>query len=459
MDQNSESSMDVVLCIGEIMRNIGKSRLIAGAVCIIFGLSACTYGEQTQQAEVKPEIISEKIKLNVMYSRDDITWSLVMDDLCSKFEDENPDIDLELQDSGSGIYGESLKVKEALNEFPDLFEIQNVDGYVNNDRIGEIPPSVSNLIEEPTYIDGKIYTVPLYTTTYGIIYNQVLFKKYNLKVPETYDDFLSVCHTLSQHGIVPLTGGGTKEDSIAYWLNYFYHKDVLSRTEGQHNQKPDFSQSYYQDMLKNYRHLVSGRYVLKDSIYMNDSQIISQFLDSQVAMYYAKPSFIANIILADPDCMSSTKDNMGMEIEDDSSKVRLAWFFVPAENGDVMAPTEIGSQFAISKECAQDPDKYKAAERFLTFLFEDENYRGILQSMYGFQTTKKRVLYPAPSVQQYLIIDYRYAGKEESFLDTNHISGGFKSELSKALYLLLGNSMTVEETAIYLNQQWRESNE
>lgn len=436
-----------------------KRWLVAGGIIVLLSLSACTYGEQTQQAEARTEGASEKIKLNVMYSRDDITWSLVMDDLCSKFEDENPDIDLVLQDSGSGIYGESLKVREALNEFPDLFEIQNVDGYVGNDRLGEIPPSVSDLIEEPNYIDGKVYTVPLYTTTYGIIYNQVLFKKYNIKPPETYGDFLEICSTLNRHGVVPLTFGGTKEDSIAYWLNYFYHKDVLARTGEPHIVNPDFSQHHYLDMLGDYMRLVNSTYVLKDSIYMNDSQIISQFLDSQVAMYYAKPSFIANIILADPDCMSSTKDNMGVEIEDDDSTVRLAWFFVPADNGDVMAATEVGSRFAISKECAQNPDKYKAAERFLIFLFEDENYRGILKSMYGFQTTKKRVLYPAPSVQQYLIIDYRYAKKEESFLDTNHMSGGFKSELSKALYLLLGSSMTVEETAVYLNQRWQETNE
>ena len=79
--------------------------------------------------------------------------------------------------------------------------------------------------------------------------------------------------------------------------------------------------------------------------------------------------------------------------------------------------------------------------------------------MYGFQTTKKRVLYPAPSVQQYLIIDYRYARKEESFLDADHISGSFRGELSKALYLLLGHSMTVEETARYLNTKWSETSE
>ena len=441
------------------MKNRVKRGLAAVAACVIVSLCGCTQSVRVPETDARTEAGLEKIKLEVFYSRDDITWSLVMDDLCSKFENENPDIDLELQDGGSGIYEESLKVKEALNEFPDLFEIQNVDGYVANDRLGPIPPSVSSLIEEPVYRNGTVYTVPLYTTTYGIIYNQVLFKKYHLQAPQTYEEFLEICRTLSSHGVVPLMCGGTKEDSIAYWLNYFYQKNVLPSAGEQGVRSPDFTAPGYMDMLGDFERLMDSRYVLKDSVYMNDSQIISQFLDSQVAMYYTKPSFIANIILADPDCMSSTKDNMGVEIEDDSSTVRLAWFFVPTGNGDMVATREIGSQLAISKECAQDPARYQAAERYLKFLFEDENYRGILKSMYGFQTTKKRVLYPAPSVQQYLIIDYRYARKEESFLDADHISGSFRGELSKALYLLLGHSMTVEETARYLNTKWSETSE
>ncbi|CUX36360.1 Multiple sugar-binding protein precursor [Clostridium sp. C105KSO15] len=171
----------------------------------------------------------EKTHLKLLYSRDDITWSLVMEDLCSRFENENPDIDLELLDPGNGIYEESLKVKEALNEFPDLFEIQNPGSYVENDRLGVIPETVSDLIEEPRYLDGRVYTLPLYTTTYGIVYNQVLFKKYRLSIPETYEDFLSLCQTLSSHGIAPLTCGGTREDSVTFWLNYFYQKDILAR--------------------------------------------------------------------------------------------------------------------------------------------------------------------------------------------------------------------------------------
>lgn len=431
-------------------------RLLAVTIFCLNGiLSACFYPEPEVEPMAKTDRIAEnpQTELKILYSRDDITWSLLMDDLCSKFEAENLDINLILQESGNGIYEENLKIKEALNELPDLFEIQNPDSYIRINRLGEIPTSVSDLLENPQYIDNKVFTVPLYTTTYGIIYNHVLFKQYQLKVPETYDEFLDICQELGHQGIIPITCGGTKDDSVAYWLNYFYQKNV---GELPITHKPSFTDEQYLDMLKDYNWLITSEHVLKDSVYMNDSQIISQFLDSKVAMYYTKPSFIANLILADPNCTSSTKNNFGEELEDVENTVRLAWFFLPTRKGVTVAATEIGSQLAISRECAEDPQRYQAAERFLQFLFEDENYREILKSMYGFQTTEKRILYPAPSVLQNLIVDYRYARKEESFLTANHISGGFKNELSKALYLLAGNSMTPEETAWYLNRQWSE---
>lgn len=440
------------------MRKIGKVTSGAAIVCLTAICCSCTvFSDENTVIDSEIKVESQKTQLKLLYSRDDITWSSVMDDLCSKFENENADIDLELQSPGNGIYEENLKVKEALDEFPDLFEIQNADSYVVNDRLGVIPEKVSELIEEPQYTNKKVYTVPLYTTTYGIVYNQVLFKKYQLAIPETYEDFMNICRKLADNGVVPITCGGTKADSVTYWLNYFYQKDILAKAEPASLREAPARP--YERMMMDYADLINSELVLKDSIYMNDSQIISQFLSSKVAMYYTKPSFIANIILADPDCMSSTKDNMGVELKADSGTVRLAWFFIPTENGDTIAATEVGSRFAISKECMDDPKRYEAAERFLLFLLRDDNYRQILKSMYGFQTTKKRVLYPAPVVQQYLIVDYRYAKKEEAFLAANHISGGLKNELYKKLNLLLGDSITAEEMVQFLKEVYKEKKE
>ena len=68
-----------------------------------------------------------------------------------------------LQEPRNGSYEESLKVKEALDEFPDLFELQNVEQYVDNGRLGQIPCSISGLIESPRQIQGKnLYCAGVY---------------------------------------------------------------------------------------------------------------------------------------------------------------------------------------------------------------------------------------------------------------------------------------------------------
>ena len=441
--------------------NRWKKMVLAAYIgCLALFLGACFYAQPPGKGKAgEREIPAEKTVLTVLYSRDDITWSLAMDDLCSKFEDANPDIRLVLQEPRNGSYEESLKVKEALDEFPDLFELQNVEQYVDNGRLGQIPCSISGLIESPRQIQGKIYTVPVYTTTYGIIYNQALFKRHGLSIPETYEEFLSLCGILRQNGIAPIICGGTKEDSIMYWLNYFYQKDVSLRVRENGPDIPDFLEPEYQEMFDDYQELLTGENVLKDSVYMNDSQVISKFLDGKTAMYYAKPIFIANLIRSDPGCMSATSEDMEDEGAGEEGQVRLAWFFLPRKEGETVAATEIGSQFAISKECMEDPKRYQAVERFFQFLFEDENYREILKLVYGFQTTKKRILYPSPFVQQELIVDYRYAQKEEVFLSASYMSREFKDELAKVLYLLAGDSMDAGEAGEYLNLRWRELGE
>lgn len=407
--------------------------------------------EETNQmgiAEAKPDAAT---KLSILFSRDDMTWSLVMDDLCNEFETQNPDIDLELMDPGSGKYEENLKAREAMDEFPDLFELQNVAEYAEAGMLGEIPESVCHLLEEPTYMDGSVYSVPIYTTTYGMIYNQVLFDRYQLQIPKTYKEFQSICETLEQNGVVPLAIDSM--DSNIYWFDFFYHKDVLAAGE---EEGLNFLSEEYLNMLEDYQELINHRYVLKDSMYMNEIQIINCLFSSNVAMYYTTPEFIAKLILQDSECTSAEKIYVKTP-ENEEREVQLGWFFIPDDEGNSVAAKEIGSRFSISAECAADSRRKEAAERFFTFLFQAENYREILKSMYGFQTTTRRVLYPSPGIQQRLIIDYRYSKKAEPFMAQKHVGAEFKNELSKALYLLAGNTMSVEEAAEYLSEKWKEA--
>ena len=71
-------------------------------------------------------------------------------------------------------------------------------------KLGEIDERFGELVENPVIIHGKIYALPYYSTCYGIVYNQVIFKRYGLEVPETYEEFLKICEILKANQIAPL---------------------------------------------------------------------------------------------------------------------------------------------------------------------------------------------------------------------------------------------------------------
>lgn len=60
-----------------------------------------------------------------------------------------------------------------------------------------------------------------------MFYNKEMFEKLNLEVPETFDDFLTVCQTFLDNGITPLTVGGKEPWTIA-----MYHDLLALRAVG-----------------------------------------------------------------------------------------------------------------------------------------------------------------------------------------------------------------------------------
>jgi ABC-type glycerol-3-phosphate transport system substrate-binding protein len=55
--------------------------------------------------------------------------------------------------------------------------------------------------------DGKIYSLPVDYSAYGVFYNQDVFKKLNLALPKTYTEFLNISETIKAAGIEPIALG------------------------------------------------------------------------------------------------------------------------------------------------------------------------------------------------------------------------------------------------------------
>lgn len=429
------------------------------ALVSVLAITACG-GEKMEKGVLSQQetVENEDTVLSFFYSGENTGWIGAMEELCEKFMKNYPDITIHMEYSSSESYTEELKAKEAAGEFPDVFEIENPYTFEKAGKLGVISREIGDLVENPIETEGKIYALPFYSTSYGIVYNQILFKKHNLQVPETYEEFLGVCRKLKEQGIAPLAVGGSEESSDLGWMNYFFLTEVQDKGEDWQADrlkgKVSFQDEDMKQALADFLNLMTGDFILEDSLNMSDNQIISQMINQKVAMYYGTPAMLTKIWEAYPKATDSGKTPMGEEIENDTSMMRLGWFYLPDEEGKSIVIDKIGSILSVSGECMEDRKKKEAAEEFLKFSFEKENYRKILQAMYGIPTTKDAVLYAAPAVQQGVLTDYRYAERSENFLGNMGTPESFQSDMKEILDALAANALEVEQAAKKLDESW-----
>ena len=406
----------------------------------------------------KEQTTEEKTELAVFYSGEDARRISVMEELCEKFMEENRDTRLISEHSGSGIYSETLKAKEAAGEFPDIFEIQDPYTFAEAGKLGVISEDVGKLVEQPFTIEGEIFAVPFYKTSFGIIYNQVIFKELGLQVPGTYGEFLETCRALKESGIAPLAAGGNPTETGKYWLNYYFQVNLAKGDpdwQRERNQgHVSFQDENVKEMLTEYQDMMNGEYMLEDSVNMNENQVIQALLNQDAAMVLTEPSMVSKIWEAYPLAVESGKNTLGEELEEDPCMFRLGWFFLQDTEGEPVVVSEKGAQWAISDTCGNDREKNRAAMKFLEFCYRKENYRKVLQTVYAIPATKEKILYPAPAVQQSFLVDYRYADKSDVYLGNEDTPENFKRSMYDVFYSVATGTMSVDTAAEKLDEYW-----
>lgn len=80
-----------------------------------------------------------------------------------------------------------------------LMDLSDMEAIKNNFTDGSRAPWQS--------VDGKQYAVPYAAVSHVVYYNKDIFAKYDLKVPETFEDLLAVCETLKEKGETVLANG------------------------------------------------------------------------------------------------------------------------------------------------------------------------------------------------------------------------------------------------------------
>ena len=136
-------------------------------------------------------------------------------ELCSQFEQQHPGIRVEIINEPGDRAMEKLQQMVAAGNAPDVMSIHgayfmpmaandallDLDPYVEKDTAFDLTDFYPQLVELCRY-DGKLYSLPRYTSVYVLFYNKDLFDAAGVSYPDdswTWDSYLAAAKKLTDN--------------------------------------------------------------------------------------------------------------------------------------------------------------------------------------------------------------------------------------------------------------------
>ena len=170
--------------------------------------------------------------------------NLILTDIIKQFEAENKGIKVKVEVLENEQYKNKMKVLSSSNELPDVgftWAAGYMTPFVKGGLFAEMDDVLNDGLKdsfvsgttEAYALDGKTYGLPLELNIAPIYYNKEIFKKYNLEVPKTYEEFQTVVKTLVSNGVAPIALGNKDRWTGSLWYMYLADriggKEVLNK--------------------------------------------------------------------------------------------------------------------------------------------------------------------------------------------------------------------------------------
>jgi raffinose/stachyose/melibiose transport system substrate-binding protein len=196
-----------------------RASLWAAALAVLLLISACSNNTASSSAkanasEAPAESAQPKVTLSFLHWRGEDTESF--NGIISKFQEENPNITVEMQTLPSDQYQTSALAKISDGSAGDIFasfpgaQFEAVaKAGLYTDLSGE--PFLANFNEaliQAGVKDSKQLAVPYQLVYNDPIYNVKIFEQLGLQPPSDWEGFLAVCAKLKENGLIPIAFAG-----------------------------------------------------------------------------------------------------------------------------------------------------------------------------------------------------------------------------------------------------------
>lgn len=242
----------------------------------------------------------------------------------SEFQKANPNIKVTMEAVADEPYKDKIRILMASGEVPDIYfswagefswkfaragqALDLTDALMNSDWKNNIVMAAV----EPYKLNDKIYGIPMRINGKFMVYNKAIFQQYNLKEPTTWDEFLAVCDTLKQNGVIPVAFGNEFPWASAHYVGDMNAKLVdgtTLRADYLLTAEPDklFTDPGYVEALKRFAELNAKGYFNEGPNGISHSSARSSFIAGKAGMVYIELEEFITVA----DGMGKDKDAFG----------------------------------------------------------------------------------------------------------------------------------------------------
>ncbi|ULO07763.1 extracellular solute-binding protein [Paenibacillus sp. 19GGS1-52] len=312
---------------------MSKNKLTKGLVLsfvLALVLSGCGGGANNNAAgdSTAPAAndAAKKVTINMMHlwpagisAQQNKLVSQILDD----YQKENPNVTIKTEVLENEQYKNKLKILSASNELPDV-GITWAAGFMEPYVQGGLFAPLDDILNGPELkdkfvsgttegfqIDGKTYGLPIELSITPIYYNKEIFKKYNLEVPTTYEQFKQVVKTLTDNDVAPIALGNKDRWTGSLW--YMYLADRIAGTDTL--KKATDGTGTFEDpglirAAAEVQSLVDMNAFNKGFNGLSNDEGKSEFMNEKAAMYLTGSWELANFT-TNPDIPQEFKDKVG----------------------------------------------------------------------------------------------------------------------------------------------------
>ncbi|MBW5444448.1 extracellular solute-binding protein [Cohnella sp. CFH 77786] len=229
--------------------------------------------------------------------------AIAMRAILDEFRSAHPEI--ELQDIGlpTDVLRVRLRTLAASDEMPDLFVmwpesmtrdfvkgglLQPIGGYLDSKpqwRDGFIPHAFDGYT-----VDGQIYSVPMNLAPTSILYyNQALFDRYLVKVPQTWEELLAAVRIFNEHRVIPIALGN-KANWVVQSTIFSTLADRITGSEwflkAVNQDRAKFTDPQFIQALKLLQDFGKAGAFPTDFQLLDEHQMMQLFIDGKAAMFF-----------------------------------------------------------------------------------------------------------------------------------------------------------------------------